>query len=74
MDVITDAKSAGFESVVSARSGETCDATIGDMAVGLDAGQIKIGSLARSERLAKYNRLLKIERTTDYPLKRPYLH
>lgn len=70
MDVIADAKSAGFESVVSARSGETCDATIADMAVGLDAGQIKIGSLARSERLAKYNRLLEIERTTDYPLKR----
>jgi enolase len=51
--------------VVSARSGETCDATIADLAVGLGAGQIKIGSLARSERLAKYNRLLEIERFGD---------
>jgi enolase len=53
--------------VVSARSGETCDATIVDLAVGLDAGQIKIGSLARSERLAKYNRLLELESRFDVP-------
>jgi len=65
LEVIERAQDAGFEPVVSARSGETCDHTIADLAVGLDAGQIKIGSLARSERLAKYNRLLEIERTDD---------
>lgn len=47
--------------VVSARSGETEDTTIADLAVATAAGQIKIGSVARSERLAKYNRLLRIE-------------
>jgi enolase len=46
---------------VSARSGETEDATLADIAVGTGAGQIKIGSVARSERLAKYNQLLRIE-------------
>jgi enolase len=63
--VLEAAQDAGWAPVVSARSGETCDATIADLAVGLDAGQIKIGSLARSERLAKYNRLLGIARTFD---------
>ena len=47
--------------VVSARSGETEDATIADLAVATNAGQIKIGSLTRSERLSKYNQLLRIE-------------
>ena len=65
VEVLEAASEAGFTTVVSARSGETCDTTIADLAVGLDAGQIKIGSLARSERLAKYNRLLAIERETD---------
>ncbi len=51
----------GFRTVVSARSGETEDTTIADLAVATAAGQIKIGSVARSERLAKYNRLLRIE-------------
>jgi enolase len=51
----------GFKTVVSARSGETEDTTIADLAVATAAGQIKIGSVARSERLAKYNRLLRIE-------------
>jgi enolase len=60
--VLESAQDAGWAPVVSARSGETCDSTIADLAVGLDAGQIKIGSLARSERLAKYNRLLGIDR------------
>lgn len=59
------ARAAGWGTVVSARSGETGDTTIADLAVALDAGQIKIGSLARSERLAKYNRLLEIGRTGD---------
>ncbi|MEF8856195.1 MAG: phosphopyruvate hydratase [Haloplanus sp.] len=63
--VLEAAQDAGWAPVVSARSGETCDATIADLAVGLDAGQIKIGSLARSERLAKYNRLLGIDRASD---------
>ena len=54
------ARRAGYAMVVSARSGETEDATIADLAVGTAAGQIKIGSVARSERLAKYNRLLRI--------------
>jgi len=63
--VLEAAQDAGWAPVVSARSGETCDATIADLAVGLDAGQIKIGSLARSERLAKYNRLLGIDRAHD---------
>jgi enolase len=47
--------------VISARSGETEDDWLADLAVGSGAGQIKVGSLARSERLAKYNRLLRIE-------------
>ena len=55
------AESAGMAPVVSARSGETEDTSIADLAVGTSAGQIKIGSVARSERLAKYNRLLRIE-------------
>lgn len=67
IDVVRAARDAGIETVVSARSGETCDATIADLAVGLDAGQIKIGSLARSERLAKYNRLLEIDRFAEIP-------
>jgi enolase len=55
------AERAGYGRVVSARSGETEDATIADLAVGTAAGQIKIGSITRGERLAKYNRLLRIE-------------
>ncbi len=59
------ARSAAFSIVVSARSGETEDATIADLAVAVAADQIKIGSITRSERLAKYNRLLAIaERLT----------
>jgi enolase len=55
------AKEAGFTAVISHRSGETEDATIADLAVGTAAGQIKTGSLCRSDRVAKYNRLLRIE-------------
>jgi enolase len=61
IEVIAMAQKAGYRTVVSARSGETEDATMADLAVGTGAGQIKIGSMARSERLAKYNRLLEIE-------------
>ena len=60
-DAIALAQDEGFRTVVSARSGETEDTTIADLAVATAAGQIKIGSVARSERLAKYNRLLRIE-------------
>lgn len=61
VEVIETARSAGYRTVISARSGETEDCTIADLAVGTGAGQIKIGSVARSERLAKYNQLLRIE-------------
>lgn len=57
---ITVAREAGYSLVVSARSGETEDTTIADLAVGVAAEQIKIGSIVRSERLAKYNQLLRI--------------
>ena len=55
------AKRAGYTAVVSHRSGETEDSTIADIAVGTNAGQIKTGSLSRSDRMAKYNQLLRIE-------------
>jgi len=55
------ARAAGFTSVVSHRSGETEDACLADFVVGLGTGQIKTGSLCRSERVAKYNQLLRIE-------------
>jgi enolase len=61
LEVIRIAREAGYRPVVSARSGETEDSTIADLAVGTGAGQIKIGSVVRSERLAKYNQLLRIE-------------
>jgi enolase len=61
LDALLMARRNGYHPVVSARSGETEDATIADLAVATAAGQIKIGSVARSERLAKYNRLLRIE-------------
>jgi len=54
-------RAAGYRTVVSARSGETEDSLLADLAVGTRAGQIKIGSLAQSERLSKYNQLLRIE-------------
>ena len=55
------AKRAGYTAVISHRSGETEDSTIADIAVGTNAGQIKTGSLSRSDRIAKYNQLLRIE-------------
>jgi enolase len=60
-DAIELAHKAGFTAVVSHRSGETEDATIADIAVATNAGQIKTGSLSRSDRMAKYNQLLRIE-------------
>ena len=61
LDAITMADEAGYSAVVSHRSGETSDATIADIAVGTQATQIKTGSLSRSDRVAKYNQLLRIE-------------
>jgi enolase len=59
--VVRMAREAGYRAVISARSGETEDAFLADLAVATGAGQIKIGSVTRSERLAKYNQLLRIE-------------
>jgi enolase len=59
------ARAAGYRSVISHRSGETEDTTIADLAVATGAGQIKTGSLCRSDRVAKYNRLLRIEAELD---------
>ncbi len=61
LDAIGMAQNAGFTPVISHRSGETEDTTIADLAVGTSAGQIKTGSLCRSDRVAKYNQLLRIE-------------
>jgi enolase len=60
-DAIEMAKKAGYTAVVSHRSGETEDTTIADIVVGLNAGQIKTGSASRTDRIAKYNQLLRIE-------------
>ena len=61
LDTIELAKRNGYETVISHRSGETEDTFIADLAVATNAGKIKTGSMSRSERIAKYNRLLKIE-------------
>ena len=61
LEVIKLAQRAGYRTVVSARSGETEDDSMSDLAVGAGAGQLKVGAITRSERLAKYNRLLRIE-------------
>ena len=55
------AKKAGYTAIISHRSGETEDTTIADIAVGLNTGQIKTGSLSRTDRIAKYNQLIRIE-------------
>ena len=73
LDAIEMAHKAGFTAVISHRSGETEDATIADIAVATNAGQIKTGSASRSDRMAKYNQLLRIEEelgeTADFPVK-----
>ena len=60
-EAVSMAREAGFTAIISHRSGETEDTTIADIAVGLNAGQVKMGAPARSDRVAKYNRLLRIE-------------
>ncbi len=69
IEAVKLAQSAGWRAVMSHRSGETEDTTIADLAVGLGTGQIKTGSLARSERVAKYNQLLRL--AEDSALKYP---
>jgi enolase len=66
-DVLRIAREGGYSAVVSARSGETEDSFLADLAVASGAGQIKVGSLTRSERLAKYNRLLELEAAEALP-------
>ena len=66
MDAIEKAHKAGFTAVVSHRSGETEDTTIADIAVAVNAGQIKTGAPCRTERVCKYNRLLRIEEELAY--------
>ena len=61
LETIETARKAGYTTVISHRSGETEDATIADIAVATNAGQIKTGSLCRTDRVAKYNQLLRIE-------------
>ena len=61
LDAINLARLHGYTTIISHRSGETEDATIADLAVGTNAGQIKTGSASRTDRVAKYNQLLRIE-------------
>jgi len=61
LDAVALARQAGYATVISHRSGETEDTTIADLAVGTSSGQIKTGSASRSDRIAKYNQLLRIE-------------
>ncbi len=65
LDTIEMAKQAGYSTVISHRSGETEDSFIADLAVGVNAGQIKTGSLCRSDRIAKYNQLMRIEENLE---------
>ena len=71
LEAIEMAKQAGYTCVISHRSGETEDTTIADIAVAVNAGQIKTGAPARSDRVAKYNQLLRIEEelceSAEYP-------
>ena len=65
LDAIEMAKRAGYTAVVSHRSGESEDSTIADLAVAVNAGQIKTGAPCRTDRIAKYNQLLRIEEELD---------
>jgi len=68
IDAINIAKEHNYTAIISHRSGETEDTTIADLCVAMNAGQIKTGAPARSDRIAKYNRLLKIEDEVSYPV------
>ena len=65
LDTIEVARAAGYATVISHRSGETEDTTIAELAVAVNAGQIKTGAPSRSDRVAKYNQLLRIEEELD---------
>ncbi len=73
IDAVLLAKKSGYRTVMSHRSGETEDVTIAHLAVGLGTGQIKTGSLSRSERIAKYNELMRIaDSNSRLALARPF--
>ena len=78
LDAIQMANRAGYTAIVSHRSGETEDATIADIAVAVNAGQIKTGAPSRTDRVAKYNQLLRIEEELDdvaeYPGKKAFFN
>ncbi|MFZ5491263.1 MAG: phosphopyruvate hydratase [Pseudomonadota bacterium] len=74
LEAVRMAREAGYTAVISHRSGETEDTTIADIAVGSGAGQIKTGSLSRSDRVAKYNRLLRIEQELGAAARYPGAH
>ena len=73
LEAIEMAKRASYATIVSHRSGETEDTTIADVAVGCNAGQIKTGSVSRTDRTAKYNQLLRIERALGQRARYPGL-
>jgi enolase len=72
LDLLASARRLGYRAVLSARSGETEDTSLADLAVGAGCGEIKVGAIARSERLAKYNRLLRIEELLGGPSSAPF--
>ena len=78
LDAVAMANRAGYTAIISHRSGETEDTTIADLAVALNAGQIKSGAPSRSDRVAKYNQLLRIEeelgRQAQYPGKEAFFN
>lgn len=71
LDAIQMANRAGYTSIVSHRSGETEDTTIADLVVAMNAGQIKTGAPSRTDRVAKYNQLLRIEEDLGYSAQYP---
>ena len=74
IEAVTMAQTAGWRTIMSHRSGETEDTTIAHLAVGLGCGQIKTGSLSRSDRVAKYNELIRIyEADPGLPLAKPFV-
>jgi enolase len=73
LEAVELAHKNGYRAVMSHRSGETEDNTIADLAVATNCGQIKTGSLARSDRMAKYNQLIRIEQQLDVAAKYPGL-
>ncbi|MBQ5756383.1 MAG: phosphopyruvate hydratase, partial [Erysipelotrichaceae bacterium] len=74
IDAVEMAKKAGWTAVGSHRSGESEDTTIADLVVGLNAGQIKTGSLSRTDRIAKYNQLMRIEEELGPSAQYPGIH